>query len=273
MSGSSLNLLKPIKYRSVFRYKTGDGLIQKYFCHLIDAALNYKYRHYNGLTVAIEAKDMLNNPVFEFKETDQIPLNPKATVIIHGKQLRELFVTVIFACYLDTLSSFHDFHYKNDQVSLAFPETDTGTDTVIIISKGSVFFEHNNKVAIGIGGKSALTIAIQVKEYFNFADLKEDILKPKPFDLNKLNTAKLKIYDDVILVYIRSFTLINFDELYKAVEDAGLSEKEIILIGTEKKGDEIATHYTIWNLKNKTTEKVPAPTCHLLKTFEEIAKK
>ena len=246
-------------------------MVQKYYCHLIDAAMNYKYRNYGGLTVAIEEKDLINNPVFDYKESDTIPISRKST--LNGKQLRELFVTVIFSCYLDGLAQFDNFNIKGNQIYLAFPESDNGTDVVIVVTKDVVAFENDNKLAYGIGGKSALTLPIQVKEYFNFADLKESILKPKPFDLNKLTPSKLLSYEEIILVYIRSFTLINFKELFEAVKSAGLQDKRIILIGMEKEGAAFATHYSLWDIKEESEHKTHIPLCNFLRTFDEMTKR
>lgn len=259
--------MRKIKLKSVSRFQAGSGKSVHFYCLLKNSALAYKYRGHKGLIVSLQEKDLWEDPVWIFKESDKIPIAQKG--FLDGKKLRELYVTSIFVCLLDNTMTFDNFKVRDKTISIGYPSVDTGVDSFISVSEKTFEFMDNGKIAFGIAGKSSLFYQIQVKEYFNFAESLKVIQSPKPFNLNQLKPKRLKSYNEIILVYIRSFTEIIFKDLLRDIEAAGLKEKRIILIGTVA-GSEIPREYTFWDLRNQEEYTTKIPICNLFYTFEEL---
>ena len=220
----------------------------------------YKYRSSAGLYIQMTPEDLAANPVLEFKEADKIKLIG-SNIIVDGKKLRELFVTSIFAKYLDGLDSYEGFTIKGKNILLGYAEEDRGTDAVIFVTNDILVNEGNYSYR-AIAGKSSLAFYVQVKEYYNFEDFRAKIVYPKDFNLNQLNVNKLKSYDELILIYVRSFSRVSYSELKTALVNNGLGDKNIILIGMEA-GPELPTDYFFWDFKKDSMYTTPIPDCNL----------
>jgi hypothetical protein len=236
------------------------------------AALDYKYRNYAGTAIPMSEKDLAVNPVFEFKKSDRIPLTP--TLTVDGKRLRELFVTAIYAGYLDGLREYNGFKIKDQRVFIGYPEQDTGVDTAIFVTEMAPLVQDGNYLFRAIAGKSTLSLYIQVKEYYQYSDFQQAIVYPKAFQIGNLGVAKLRSYTELILVYVRSFCTINFSDIKKDLARHGLEGKNIVLIGTMAIGSEplklCATEYTFWDFARDAVFTTPIPLCNLFKTREEM---
>ena len=255
--------MKKLHFKGIFRFVAGQNKSEKVYCGLMKSAMDYKYKEFAGTFVEMKTEDLAINPVFEFKEKDKIVLGPTNTVL-DGKKLRELFVTTIFAKYLDSLEYLDDFEIKGKEILIGFTEQDTGTDTAIFISN-SILAKDGEKFFRAIAGKSSLNFFIQVKEYFSYEEFKAKIVYPKDFTIDKLNVSKLKSYSELILVYVRSFTRINFYDVKKDLEANGLGDKSIILIGTIA-SEELPKEYTFWDFKRDIIYTTPIPFCNLFVT-------
>ena len=256
--------MRKIKFKNLFRFQAGKNISQEIYCGLLRSALDYKYRNRDS-PVEMTEQELFANPVFEFKESDKIHLNRTST-LINGQRLRELFVTTIFAKYLDNLEYYDNHRVKDNMVFIGYTETDTGTDTAIFITKNALLVQDGNYFFRAIAGKSSLCLYIQVKEYYQYKDFQQKIIYPKSFDINNLNVDKLKSYDELILVYIRSFCNLNFNEIKKDLKKNGLSDKHIILIGTEALGGEIPREYCFWDFKKDEVYTTPITPCNLFQT-------
>lgn len=259
--------MRRVNMKSIAAFKAGEKKSHHFFCLLKQAALDYKYKGYKGMPVAVTSRELFNDPVFAFKEADQIQL--REGTIMNGKRLRELFVTSAFACLLDEVETFDGFTTKGKTIRIAYPEVDEGDDTYITVADKEFRFFEKGKFKLGIAGKSSLFFRIQTKEYFDFKESLKDIQHPKPFQLSRLSPKRLLSYTDIILVYIRSFTEIKFSDLYAELETAGLKEKRIILIGMVA-SENIPTVYTYWDLKKSMEYTAAIPICNFFHTFEEI---
>lgn len=225
---------------------------------LVRTAMNYKYRQFAGTRIALTYQDVTTNPCLEFKESDKIYLTPSK--VIDGKKFREIFVTTIYALYIDSLEIFNGYKIKDSTIYVGYCEKDTGIDTTIIITEKSLLFEDKGKLYWGIAGKSSRQVLIQVKEYFDYKEFKSSFIYPKKFDINRFNIDKLKSYDELILIYVRSFTIVDFDEIKKDLIKTGLSGKNIILVGT-KHFTELPHDYIFWDFKNESVYSVPMVDC------------
>jgi hypothetical protein len=259
--------MRKIHMKGIAAFKAGKKKSHAFYCALKQAALDYKYRDFKGMPVAVTPRELFNDPVFSFKESDKIIFRNGSSV--NGKRLRELYVTSVFACLLDEKETFDDFKIKGKTIRIAYPLIDEGDDTFITVSNGEFGFLEKGKFALGIAGKSSLFYRIQTKEYFNFKDSLKDIQSPRAFRLSNLSPKRLLSYTDIILVYIRSFTEIIFADLYKELEAAALKDKRIILIGMTA-GENIPTVYTFWDLKKSEEYTAAIPICNFFHTFEEL---
>jgi hypothetical protein len=251
--------MKKIKYKSFYHFIAGQDHSKNIYCNLKKSALNYKYRDFQGQYIAMTEKDLAANPVLEFKESDKIQISP--TRKIDGKKLRELFVATIFVTYLDSLHSYDDFEIKGKNIFVGYTEKDTGTDVVIFITDG-IKVNGPEGAYFAIDGNSTLTFHIQVKEYFSYEQFQSLITYPKDFDIKNLNVNKLKSYNELILIYVRTFTRIDFQKIKADLKTKELSKNHIILIGTEA-GEELPKEYTFWDFKKDSVFKSPIPICNL----------
>lgn|GEM_PF-1129803 len=245
------------------------------YCALIRAALNYRYRNYAGMAIPMTAKDLSVNPVFEFKQSDRIPLNSSSD--IDGKRLRELFVTMIYAGYLDRLVEYNGFKIRGKRMLIGYPESDTGVDTAVFITQDAPLISDGKYSFRAIAGKSSLAFLIQVKEYFQYDDFQKAILHPKDFRISNLDVSRLRSYGDLILIYIRSFCAISFKDVKMDLARNGLSDRNIVLIGMEALSadppGELAKEYTLWDFKKDDVFTIPIPFCDLFQTQEQIVKR
>ena len=221
---------KKLKFKGLFNFVAGQNHSASVYCGLIRAALNYRYRNYPGITIPMSPKDLAVNPVFEFKQCDKIPLTP--TTAINGKRLRELFVTTIYAGYLDGLNDYDGFKIRDQRILISYPELDSGVDSAIFITPGAPLVKDGDHLFRAIAGKSSLAFYIQVKEYYHYNDFQQAIIYPKPFQVSNLSIAKLRSYTELILVYVRSFCTISFSDVKEDLARHGLANKNIVLIGT-----------------------------------------
>lgn len=250
--------MKGIKYKLVYSFVGGKNSSRDSFRGLVKASMDYKYRNYAGQKVELTYKDITTNQCMEFKEKDKIPLG--RSKIIDGQKFREIFVTTIYAMYIDSLENFNGYKVKGSTIYVGYCEVDTGVDTTIIITEKSLLFEDNGLLYWGIAGKSSYQILVQVKEYFDYKEFKSDFIIPKKFDINKLNVDKLKSYDSLILIFVRSFTIIDFEEIKNDLVKAGLNGKDIILVGSRHFTEE-PHEYIFWDFKNKNIFSIPMVDC------------
>ena len=266
--------LKRLKFKGFCSFTAGHNQSARVYCNLMRAALDYRYRNHAGTAIPMSDKDLAVNPVFEFKESDRIPVSPTSTV--DGKRLRELFVTSIYAGYLDGLSEYNGFKIKDRRLFIAYPEQDSSVDSAIFITEMAPLVRDGNYLFRAIAGKSSLSLYIQVKEYYQYNDFQQAILYPKAFQVSNLGVAKLRSYTELILVYVRSFCTIDFSDIKKDLVRNGLAGKNIVLIGTKAMGTEPLKHctreYTFWDFARDAVFTTPIPVCNLFKTREEIEK-
>lgn len=169
-------------------------------------------------------------------------------------------MTTIYAMYIDSLESFNGYKVKDSTIYVGYCEVDTGVDTTIIITEKSLLFEDKGQLYWGIAGKSSCQILVQVKEYFDYNEFKSDFIFPKKFDINKFNVGKLKSYDSLILIFVRSFTAVDFDELKNDLVKAGLNGKDIILFSSRHFSEE-PHEYIFWDFKNENVFSIPMVDC------------
>jgi hypothetical protein len=144
--------LKRLRFKTFCNFLVGQGYSASIFCGLIRAALNYKYRSRAGTAIPLSHKDLAVSLVFEFKQSDRIPLTP--TVAIDGKRLRELFVTMIYALYLDGLGEYDGFKVKGGRVFIGYPEQDRSVDSAIFITHNAPLVRDGDHLFRAVAGKS-----------------------------------------------------------------------------------------------------------------------
>jgi hypothetical protein len=264
--------LTRLKFKGFCSFATGQEESAKQYCALIRSALDYRYRHSAGMAIPMTAKDLSLNPVFELKQSDRIPIGRRSH--IDGKRLRELFVTMIYAGYLDRLVEYKGLTIKGNRMLIAYPEDDTGVDTAIFITPDAPLISDGKYTFRAIEGKSSLAFYIQVKEYYQYNDFQKAILYPKVFRVSNLSVARLGSYADLILIYVRSFCTINFKEVKADLTRHGLAGKNIVIIGTESlstdSSGKLTNEYILWDFKQDSVFTTPIPVCDLFHTREEI---
>jgi len=253
--------LTRIKFKQIFNFIAGKGEPAKAYCLLSCAALDYRYRHFSGEPIEITRKELSLNPVFEFKENDKIPIG--RDTYINGKRLRELFVTLIYACHLDRVAEHDGFAIPDKQMIVGYPEDDTGIDTGIFITEQAPLITDGNYSFRAIAGKSSLSFYIQV--YFQYDEFQKALVYPKEFQISSLGVARLQSYKGLVLVYIRSFCTLSLKRVKADLAARGLADSNIILIGTEalssENPGELPKEYTFWDLKNEKVFTTPIPDC------------
>ncbi len=262
--------LTRLKFKGFCNFVAGQEASAKVYCGLIRAALDYRYRRYAGMAVPMTAKDLAVNPVFEFKQRDRIPIGRDSE--IDGKRIRELFVTLIYAGYLDRLLEYDGFKIRGSRMLIAYPEDDTGVDTAIFITQDAPLISDGNYSFRAIAGKSTLSFYVQVKEYYEYDDLKKAIVHPEAFRISNLGVARLQSYRDLILIYVRSFCAVNFEDIKADLARHGLAGKNIVLIGMEalSAAGEFPQNYTLWDFKHSAVFATPIPRCDLFQTPDSI---
>lgn len=257
--------LTRLKFKGLFNFVAGQEESVRVYCALIRAALDYRYRHHAGMAIPMTAKDLFVNPVFEFKQNDRIPLGRSSDV--DGKRLRELFVTLIYAGYLDHLVEYNGFTIKGKRMLIGYPENDTGVDTTIFITQSAPLISDGKYSFRAIAGKSSLAFYIQVKEYYHYDDFREAILYPETFQISNLNVAKLRSYEDLILIYVRSFCTVNFKDVKADLARHDLADRNIVLIGMEALSTdspgELPKDFILWDFKKDAVFTTPIPICNL----------
>jgi hypothetical protein len=263
--------LTRIKFKPFIDFPAGQEKCSHLCGELIRAALDYRYRNRGGAAVEMTAKDLSENPVFEFKQRDKIPVRNR---VIDGKRLRELYVTSVFASYLDGLPAYNGFPITGRRMLIGYPEQDTGIDTAIFVTEDAPIISDGSYAFRAIAGKSSLSFYIQTKEYYNFNDFQQSIVHPKPFEIRDLGIDKLRTYQDMILIYVRSFCTINFNEVKADLARHGLAGRHIVLIGMEALTEqgELPKEYTLWDFKRDGIFKAPGPICPFFYNVEEIKK-
>jgi len=266
--------LTRLKFKGFCNFIVGQEESARVYCALIRAALDYRYRNYAGMAIPMTAKDLSVNPVFEFKQSDRIPLGMSSE--IDGKRLRELFVTLIYAGYLDRLVEYNGFTIRGKRMFIGYSEDDTGVDTTIFITQNAPLISDGEYTFRAIAGRSSLAFYIQVKEYYEYDDFQKAILHPKDFRINNLGVARLRSYRDLILIYVRSFCSVSFNDVKADLARHGLAGKNIVLIGMEALSTdppgELPKQYILWDFRQDAVFTTPIPFCGLFQTREEIEK-
>jgi hypothetical protein len=267
--------LTRLKFKGFCNFVAGQEESARVYCALIRAALDYRYRHYASMAIPMTAKDLSVNPVFEFKQSDRIPLGRSSD--IDGKRLRELFVTLIYAGYLDRLAEYNGFTIRGKRMLIGYAEDDTGIDTAIFITQDVPLISDGKYSFRAIAGKSSLAFYIQVKEYYQYNDFQKAILHPETFRISNLGVARLRAYGDLILIYVRSFCAVNFKDVKADLARHGLAGRNIVLIGMEALSadppGELPKEYILWDFKQDAVFTTPIPTCDLFQTRDEIEKR
>lgn len=203
---------------------------------------------------------MFLNPVFELKASDRILI--KNNLIINGQKLKELFITTIFAKYLDRLDSYNDFEIKGKMFIVGWDEFDNGIDTFISITD-PLFFQHQGKWCQAIAGLSSLMFFIQVKEYFDYNSFQATLNYHKAFDIQRLNINRLRSYEELILIYVRDFCELNYGQIEADLHYHGLESKNIIVCGQEYVEGIIPINYVFFDFRKGDLFYTPIGYCGL----------
>jgi hypothetical protein len=248
------------KFKAAFRFIAGKNQAHNAYCNLLRSALDYKYRNCHGFAIPISNKEMFVNPVFELKASDRILI--KDNLIINGQKLKELFITTIFAKYLDRLDSYDDFEIKGKMFTIGWDKFDNGIDTIIFITD-PLFFKHQGKWCQAIAELSSLMFFIQVKEYFDYSSFQATLNYPKAFNIKRLNISKLRSYQELILIYVRDFCELNYGQIEADLQYHGLEGKNIIVCGQEYIVGTIPSNYVFFDFRKGDLFYTPIGSCDL----------
>lgn len=211
-------------------------------------------------------QELALNPVFEFNQSDKIRMVDGD--VLDGKKLREIFITTIFAKFLDS-GCLTDNAITNKRVFVCYnPEERSGIDTAIFIPENPILAEKGSERFIAVAGKSSLNYVIQVKEYFDYNEFRGKIETPKEFNVQKFNVGKLMSYDEIILIYIRGFCELDIEQIRKDLEQHNLGKKKIYIIGMlyqENIKDNIK--YMLLDINSGEGDFVDVGNCDFFQTF------
>jgi len=251
-------------YAPLYWFFTGSKSgVQELFCDLIRKALKYKYRNYKNLLIPVPQNSFISNPVFEFGQKDKI--NLIGNHVVDGKKIREIYISTIFAGFLNGIDSFRNWPIKNKRACLAYVETEnTEADTYILLSSN---FEIRRGQKMYFLPDSML-LSLQVKECINNEDLYSNISLPYEFEISESKIRKYAYYDNFILIYLRGFFQVDTDKIRETLKANKLEDKNIFLIGMvwDEKIPQ-AYNFNIFDLKNDELHTVSFKLCKLFKTM------
>ena len=216
-------------YYPLYWFLTGSKKgVQELFCGLQRKALAYKYRKYKGIAIPFSTELVRNNPIFELGEKDEVKFYGEH--VINGQKFKEIYITTIFAGFLNTLDSFRDWKIKGKRGCIAYVEKeDTEVDTYIFLS---------SRLEARVGKKmyfspDTIKFSLQIKECVKSEDIySENIIIHEELGIDRLNVQKLKYYDNFILIYLRGFFQFDTEKVREHFRKHHLEDKNIFFIFT-----------------------------------------